>query len=132
MRNTIIIGTSVLTLLLATTGAQAQTTDCRNQGTMGSSEQVVGTLLGAAVGGLLGSQVGGGTGNKIAIGAGVLGGGLLGHSVGSTLGCADQAQHGAAAQKAFETQPAGTTTSWQNPDANTAGSVTPQRAFGDL
>ena len=122
-------------LLVAIAGnAHAQTAGCQNQGALGSSEQVVGTLLGAAVGGLLGSQIGGGTGNKIAIGAGVLAGGLLGNNVGSSLSCADQLQHGEAAQQAFETQPTGQTATWQNPDAQTSGAITPvstyQRADG--
>ncbi len=118
-----------IALLLVSGSVPAQTQGCQNQGALGSSQQVVGTLLGAAVGGLLGSQIGGGTGNKIAIGAGVLAGGLLGNNVGSTLNCADQMQHGKAAQQALESQPAGTTTSWQNPDANTSGSITPTTTY---
>ena len=99
----------MLPLLVASSHVLAQTSGCNNQGALGSSQQVVGTLLGAAVGGLLGSQIGGGTGNKIAIGAGVLAGGLLGNNVGSSMSCADQMKHGQTAQQAFETQPAGTT-----------------------
>ena len=129
MRNRILVRSTALGLLLAASSLQAQNTGCQDQGFMGSGNQVVGTLLGAAVGGLLGSQVGGGTGNKIAIGAGVLAGGLLGNNIGKTMSCADQVQHAETAQQAFETQPAGTTTSWQNPDTDTAGTITPTATY---
>ena len=129
MRTSNFTSASLIAVLLLAGTAQAQTQGCQEQGALGSSEQVVGTLLGAAVGGLLGSQIGGGTGNKVAIGAGVLAGGLLGNNVGRTLSCADQVQHGQAAQKAFETQPAGTSTTWQNPDAGTAGTITPTATY---
>ena len=119
----------MLPLLVASSHVLAQTSGCNNQGALGSSQQVVGTLLGAAVGGLLGSQIGGGTGNKIAIGAGVLAGGLLGNNVGSSMSCADQMKHGQTAQQAFETQPAGTTSSWQNPDSGATGTITPVSTY---
>ena len=129
MRNTVFLPLTALAVLATAASAQAQTQGCQDQGALGSNEQVIGTLLGAAVGGLLGSQIGGGTGNKIAIGAGVLAGGLLGNSVGRSMSCADQMQHGQTAQQAFETQPTGTTSSWQNPDTHTSGSVTPTATY---
>lgn len=118
-----------LCLALAVSGAQAQTRGCTEKGFMGSDSQVLGTLAGAALGGLLGSQVGGGTGKKVAIGAGVVAGGMLGNSIGSSMDCADQLRHSRTTQDALESQHTGQSSSWQNPDTQTAGSVTPTRTW---
>lgn len=91
--------------------------------------EIVGTLLGAAVGGLVGSRIGDGTGNRIAIGTGVLAGGLLGNRLAARLSCQDQEYHAGTAQKAFETQRTGATSTWTNPDTGHAGSVTPTRTY---
>jgi len=99
------------------------------QSGQGSGGEIVGTLLGAAIGGLIGSQLGDGTGNKIAIGAGVLAGGLLGNRLGANLDCQDQQYHADTAQRAFETQQTGTTSSWTNPDSGHSGSITPTRTY---
>jgi len=115
-----------LPLCVAALPAQAQQ-DCTNRGTGGG--EIVGTLLGAAIGGLVGSQVGSGTGNKVAIGAGVLAGGLVGNRVGKNLDCRDRAMHADTAHQSLETQPAGTTSTWQNPDSGHQGSVTPVRTY---
>jgi len=101
--------------------------DCKTGQTGGG--EVVGTLLGAAVGGFIGSQFGHGTGNTVAIGAGVLAGGLLGNKLGAQLDCKDQEYHAETAQKAFETEPTGTTATWVNPDTGHAGSVTPTKTY---
>lgn len=95
----------------------------------GNTNEVVGTLLGAAVGGLVGSQIGHGTGNKIAIGAGVLAGGLLGNRIGRQLDCKDIEYHNNTAQQTLETQRTGTTETWTNPDSGHSGSVTPTRTY---
>lgn len=115
----------ILPLALVTGTAHAQ---CQQQQGV-SGGQVIGTLLGAAAGGLLGSQLGGGTGNKIAIGAGVLAGGLLGNNLGGRMDCADQTAYGSTAQKALETQPSGTTTTWRNPDNGNQAQFTPTRTY---
>lgn len=108
------------------TGAGAE---CQSGQTSG--KEAVGTLLGAAVGGLLGAQIGSGTANKVAIGAGVLGGGLLGNRLGAHLDCRDQQYHAHTAQTAFETRRTGHTSSWINPDTGHAGSITPVRTYRD-
>ena len=95
----------------------------------GSGGEIVGTLLGAAVGGLLGAQIGKGDGNKVAIGLGVLGGGLLGKHLGSKLDCKDQAYHTETANRALETVPTGTASTWVNPDSGHQGSFTPIQTY---
>ena len=110
----------------------AVTAECKNSS--GSGNEVVGTLLGAALGGLVGSQIGGGSGNKIAIGAGVLAGGLFGNNIGRSLDCRDMEYHDDTAQSALETHRTGSTSQWTNPDTGHSGTVTPvetyQRADG--
>lgn len=125
------LGAAALGALLLSTHITpaAASEDCTNHGGLGTGQQIVGTLIGAAVGGLLGSQIGGGTGNKIAIGAGVLAGGLLGNRLGHSLDCNEQQKHQATAQDALEYQRTGTTASWENPDSGHAGTVTPTRTY---
>ncbi len=101
--------------------------ECRDSGTSG--EEVVGTLVGAALGGLVGSQIGGGTGRKVAIGAGVLAGGYLGNRIGKKLSCQDQEYHYDTTQSTLEYKPTGGTAAWVNPDSGHSGSVTPTRTY---
>jgi surface antigen len=124
MRNT--MKSMVLMILTAVHGSAAA--ECQQKEGLGGGE-VVGTLLGAAVGGLLGAQVGKGNGNKVAIGLGVLGGGLLGKHLGSSLDCADQGYHTQNANTALETAPTGTSSAWVNPDNGHQGSFTPVRTY---
>jgi len=94
-----------------------------------STGGIIGALGGAAAGGLLGSQIGSGTGNKVAIGVGVLAGGVLGNELGRNMDCASQEKAIANHQRTLETQPAGSTSNWQNPDAGYSGSTTPTRTW---
>ena len=116
----------VLCLLLFT--ASVVQAECYKDSS-GNSNEVVGTLLGAAVGGLVGSQIGGGTGNKIAIGAGVLAGGLIGNKIGRRLDCKDIEYHNTTAQSSLETQRTGMTQTWSNPDSGHSGTVTPTKTY---
>lgn len=101
--------------------------ECYDEG--GSGNEVVGTLLGAALGGLVGSQIGGGTGQKIAIGAGVLAGGYLGNQVGKKLDCKDRDYHYDTTQSALEYKKSGGSAAWVNPDSGHSGSVTPTKTY---
>ena len=92
-------------------------------------DNILGSLIGAAVGGLIGSQIGGGTGNKIAIGAGVLAGGYFGNKISKSMNCVDQQKHYSTTQHALETQKVGETSSWKNPDTGHKGEVTPTRTY---
>jgi surface antigen len=86
----------------------------------------VGAALGAAGGGLLAAAVGGG-GTGIA--AGVLLGGLAGGALGSSMDARDRQISAQNSQNALETVPAGTTTTWKNPDSGNSGTLTPTRTF---
>ena len=116
---------SVLILLIfSSMSVQAE---CYDEG--GSGNEVVGTLLGAALGGLVGSQIGGGSGQKIAIGAGVLAGGFLGNRIGSKLDCQDRDYHYDTTQSALEYKSTGGSAAWVNPDSGHSGSVTPTKTY---
>ena len=106
--------------------SQASYAEC-NQG--GEGDNILGTLVGAALGGLVGSQIGGGTGNKIAIGAGVLAGGFFGNKISKSMDCADEEKHYSTTQSALESQKVGETSSWANPDTGHKGEVTPTRTY---
>jgi surface antigen len=118
---------SIFLLLLISLSSAVQA-ECYKDSS-GNTNEVVGTLLGAAVGGLVGSQIGGGTGNKIAIGAGVLAGGLIGNKIGRRLDCKDIEYHNSTAQASLETQRTGTTQTWSNPDSGHSGTVTPTNTY---
>jgi len=108
------------------TFSQASYAECNREG---EGDNILGTLVGAALGGLVGSQIGGGTGNKIAIGAGVLAGGFFGNKISKSMNCADQDKHYSTTQNALETQKAGETSTWNNPDTGHKGEVTPTRTY---
>ena len=82
--------------------------------------------MGAAGGGLIGAAAGGGA---TGIAAGVLLGGLAGGAVGSALDAQDRETANRTAQRALETAPSGTATTWNNPDSGNSGSVTPTRTY---
>jgi surface antigen len=99
---------------------------CQNgQGDFGAKTGL-GAGLGAAGGGLLAAAVGG---SGAGIAAGVLLGGLAGGALGSTLDAQDRRIAAQNSQHALETAPAGTATTWQNPDSGNSGTVTPTRTF---
>jgi len=86
----------------------------------------IGGLGGAAAGGLLAAALGG---RGAGIAAGVILGGLLGGAIGDRLDAADREQANRTAQRALETTPSGTRSSWRNPDSGNAGSITPTRTY---
>jgi surface antigen len=86
----------------------------------------VGGVGGAAAGGFLGHAFGGGTAGII---GGAIAGGLIGGAIGNRMDAADRRESERAAQKAFETAPSGQGTSWNNPDNDNHGTVTPTRTF---
>ena len=86
----------------------------------------IGGLGGAAAGGLLGASLGGGA---TGIAAGTLIGGLVGAGVGQVLDQRSQQLQAQTVGRALESTPAGTTSTWVNPDNGNRGSVTPVRTF---
>lgn len=95
-------------------------------GTGIGTRTAIGGLGGGAGGGLIAAAAGGG---PAAIAAGVIVGGLLGGAVGNYLDQRDRQIANQTAQRAFESAPAGQTTTWQNPDSGHSGSITPTRTF---
>lgn len=92
-------------------------------------KQTAGAVLGGAAGGLLGSQVGGGSGQLAATAAGAVLGLFLGSEVGKSLDKADKVYAANTYHRALETQPAGNTSAWKNPDSGHSGTVTPTRTY---
>jgi surface antigen len=92
-------------------------------------KQTIGALAGAGAGGLLGAQFGHGPGQLAATAAGTLAGALVGGALGKSLDQADQLYASSAQYQALEYAPAGTVTSWQNPDSGHSGSITPMRTY---
>ncbi|MGC1953069.1 MAG: RT0821/Lpp0805 family surface protein [Gammaproteobacteria bacterium] len=89
-------------------------------------KQTLGGLLGAAGGGLLGSQFGHGSGQLAATAAGTLLGALVGSNIGRTMDDVDRLK----AQQAYEhaaRAPIGETITWENPNTEHSGSITPVR-----
>jgi surface antigen len=92
---------------------------------MGQKE-TMGGLLGAAGGGLLGAQFGGGSGKLAATAAGTLLGALVGSNIGRTMDEVDRLKAYQAYERAAEA-PIGETITWNNPQTQHSGSVTPVR-----
>jgi len=93
-----------------------------------SERQTVGAMTGAALGGLLGSQFGGrGGDDKLATtAAGVFVGSLIGSEIGRSMDKVDQIKANEANTRAH-TAPIGEEITWNNPQSNHSGSVTPTR-----
>jgi surface antigen len=113
-------------------GAQSYGTDngtCDRSGLAGvfstSTNNLLGSALGAAAGGLLGSQFGKGGGNTVMTITGVLAGALAGGYVGRQMDPVDQACIG----RSLENTPTHQTVAWKNPDTNSSYWVTPTKTF---
>ena len=90
------------------------------------TKQTVGGLTGAALGGLLGAQFGGGKGQLATTAAGVLLGGLIGSEIGRSMDEVDRMKASQAISRA-QVAPLGETITWNNPNNNHSGSITPTR-----
>ncbi len=91
----------------------------------------VGAVLGGAGGGLIGSKIGGGKGQLAATAIGTIAGALLGYQIGKSMDDVDRLKSSQATQKALETAPTGTPTTWQNPDTGNSGQITPTKTYTD-
>lgn len=89
------------------------------------TKQDIGTVSGAAIGGLVGSRFGGGSGQVAATIGGAVIGGYLGSKIGKTMDENDQLKM----QQTLETQKAGTTTTWRNPDSGTEYQMEPTKTY---
>lgn len=95
-------------------------------GSQFGAKTLTGGAFGAAGGGLLASALHAG---PAGIAAGVLLGGLAGGAIGSALDDQDRRTAALTNQRALETSRTGQTTTWNNPDRGTSGTVTPTRTF---
>ena len=96
------------------TGCQAQ-----------STQEGLGTLLGAGLGGLFGSQVGSGSGRTAAIIGGVVLGGIVGRTIGRHMDENDRRR----TAEVLDSTPTGETVAWRNPDSGNDFKMTPVRDY---
>ncbi len=99
---------------------------CTSQDSTMGPKTGLGAAAGAAGGGLIGAAAGGGTEGIL---AGVLIGGLIGGAVGNALDQDDRRMADETASESLETQPAGTTSTWRNPDSGHSGTFTPTYTY---
>jgi surface antigen len=89
----------------------------------------VGTLGGAVAGGLIGSRFGRGQGQVAGVALGAMLGAFAGRAVGSMMDKQDLMYHKQTQQLALESNKAGVTSSWHNPDTGLSGTTTPLRTY---
>ncbi|WP_337996887.1 RT0821/Lpp0805 family surface protein [Oleispirillum naphthae] len=89
-----------------------------------------GTVLGAVGGAVAGAQFGQGSGRIAAAALGTLLGAFVGHEVGQSLDRADTLAAQQAAQRAY-IAPIGQTITWNTPETNHGGTITPVREGRD-
>ena len=118
--------------MLSACAGQMNAQNARNGGVMNGSapdKSDIGTLLGAGAGAVAGTAV---THGKGKIAGGIIGGLLgaaIGNSVGSSLDRADMNYYDRASQQALESQPAGQSLPWKNPQSGNYGTITPQAPY---
>jgi len=93
-----------------------------------NSNEVAGTLIGAAIGAGLGAHAHG-RGEGAAIAFGAMAGGLIGNRVGHELDEAERIKQERATYHALEYGRSYDTTGWYDPDQGARGSVTPQPGY---
>ena len=109
-----------------TGGGEAVTRAPERDSGVDLDRETLGTVAGAALGGLAGAQFGDGKGQLAATGIGVLVGSLVGSEVGRRM---DERDRIAANDAVLEAQsaPIGEEITWNNPETNHYGSITPTR-----
>lgn len=90
-----------------------------------ATQEQSGTLLGGAAGAAAGSAIGGGSGRTVAI---ILGA-LVGSAVGANIGRHMDEQDRIRTAEVMEYSPTGRSSTWRNPDTQTAYTVTPTRTY---
>ena len=112
---------SAVAIVLWLTGCATLQQDVEN-----NPKAVLGSLLGAGLGAGIAAVAGGGAGVIV---ASALAGGLLGGAVGHHLDSKDKQMAAEAAQRAFDSNPTGQASVWNNPDSGHSGSVTPTKTY---
>jgi surface antigen len=87
---------------------------------------VLGGLLGAGAGAGIAALAGGSPGVIV---ASALGGALVGGFIGNKLDDRDKRMATQAATQAFEQNPSGQASAWNNPDSGHSGSITPTKTY---
>ena len=113
------LGAVAIVLLLA--GCATMQQDIEN-----NPKAVLGSLLGAGAGAGIAALAGG---NPAVIIGSALAGGLLGGYIGNRLDSRDKAMAAEAAQRAFDSNPTGQPSVWNNPDSGHSGSITPTKTY---
>lgn len=119
-RIVLVLTASLLTACTEPNGAPGR--GIENRGALSKTD--VGTAVGVVGGGLIGSTIGGGAGKVVAVLGGGLLGGILGNQIGQSLDNADRAAYDRASQQAMET---GHTQSWNHD--NHHGSIHPHKRY---
>lgn len=112
------------TLALTTTLAFGLSGCTRPDGSM--SRETVGSVVGAVAGAVIGSRVGSGGGNVVGASVGTFVGSTIGREIGRGMDQADMDRLYRAQEQAY-TAPIGETISWDNPDTQNYGTITPTR-----
>lgn len=112
---------AIVLLLAGCSTMQGMQQDVEN-----NPKAVLGALGGAALGAGIAALAGGGAGAIVASG---LGGALVGGFIGNRLDKRDKQMAAEAAQRAFESNPSGTASVWNNPDSGHSGSITPTKTY---
>ena len=111
-----------MTLILISSFSLSMTACVKNK-----QNEYGGSIIGGVIGGLIGNKVGQGKGRVIATATGAAVGALLGSQIGKKLDKVDRIYATKAQQTALETNPAGQSSSWSNPDSGNSGTVTPTK-----
>ena len=91
-----------------------------------NQKAIIGGVGGATAGGLIASAF---DANTAGVLGGILLGGLIGSAVGDRMDAADRREANETALGALESNPSGTTTTWQNPNSGNSGTFTPTRSY---
>lgn len=90
------------------------------------SREAFGSILGGAAGAWAGSSIGSGGGRVVAVAAGTFLGSIIGSEIGRTIDATDL-QHARQAQTNAYQAPLGDTITWNNPETQNQGTITPVR-----
>ena len=99
---------------------------CETTGGGSRNKTIIGGLGGAAAGGLLSAGLGA---SPAAIAGSTILGGLVGGAIGDRMDAADRRKANAAAARALEQSPSGSSVAWNNPDSGHQGTITPTRTY---
>ena len=92
-------------------------------------KSTIGVIGGGVAGALIGSTIGKGSGKSVAIATGAILGSLAGSSLGKLMDKRDLELQNKTQFNALEYNKTGDTSSWKNPDSQASGYITPTKTF---